>query len=368
MPEKDVIVIALGGNALIQKGQTGTKEEQLSNLRRPMKQIAGLSRERNIVITHGNGPQVGFLLEQQKTLHNGKVPRMPLDVLVAETQGQIGYMIETVLDEELTGLGTADDLFFLTMLSYVKVDENDPAFQNPTKPVGPFYTWKELLENLTGASFEMQEIEGWSTEGAGKILSEYGIEVEGNGETVRKGSEVYRRMQSNGGGNVGEALYRKVVPSPVPQKIYQYGEILKIIRQQRDFIIITCGGGGIPVIVEKTGKNKKVVKGIEAVIDKDLASSRLAIDIRADMLVIATNVEKVALNFGTPEQKDMDIITVDEAKRYLREGQFGEGSMAPKIQGSINFIESGKGKRAIITSIDKIVEAIHGKAGTQIVP
>ena len=367
MPEKDVIVIALGGNALIQKGQTGTKEEQLSNLRTPMKQIAGLSREHNIVITHGNGPQVGFLLEQQKALHNGKVPRMPLDVLVAETQGQIGYMIETVLDEKLTGLGTADDLFFLTMLSYVKVDENDPAFQNPTKPIGPSYTWNELLENLTGIAMG-KEAEDWSTKGAEKILSEYGIEMEGNGETVRKGREVYRRVQSSEGYNGGRPLYRKVVPSPVPQKIYQYGEILKIIRQQRDFIIITCGGGGIPVIVEKIGKNEKVVKGIEAVIDKDLASSRLAIDIHADMLLIATNVEKVALNFGTPDQKNMDRITVDEAKRYLEEGEFGEGSMEPKIRGSINFIESGEGKRAIITSIDKIVDAIHGKAGTQIVP
>ena len=295
------LIVALGGNALIKKGQRGTAEEQFKNLRKPIGQIAELSKEYNIVITHGNGPQVGNLLLQQ--MATDEVPQMPLGLLGALSQGQIGFMIESTLDEELMKLGLDDEKLFCSMLCYVRVDENDPAFQNPTKPIGPSYP--EPQPGFVKTS------KGW----------------------------------------------RRVVPSPKPLKIYQYREINKLI--QENFILITCGGGGIPVF-----KKGKSLQGVEAVIDKDLASAKLGEQIHANILIIATDVEKVAINFGTADEKQLDTLTISEAKKYLKEGQFPAGSMGPKVQAAINFIESG-GDRAIITSIDKIIESINGKSGTQ---
>ncbi|MFX1572320.1 MAG: carbamate kinase [Promethearchaeota archaeon] len=297
------LIIALGGNALIKFGEEGTTEEQFKNLRVPISQIAELAKNYNIIITHGNGPQVGNLLLQQEATM--AVTKRPLQILVAETQGQIGFMIESTLDEELMRLGLDEDKLFLTVLTYVKVDPEDSAFYNPTKPIGPAYD----------------------------------VPKPGYVKTTKG--------------------YRRVVPSPKPIKIYQWREI-KRLMELGSWIVIACGGGGIPVI-----KEKKRLYGVEAVIDKDLASSKLAEQIGADILLIATDVEKVAINYKTPDQKDFDKISISDAKKYLKEGQFPAGSMGPKIQAIINFMESG-GEKAIITSIEKIKEALEGKAGTHI--
>lgn len=294
------LIVALGGNALIQKGQRGTAEEQLANIRMPVRQIAELSRDYQIVITHGNGPQSGNLLLQQEACD--EVPKMPLSIIGAQTQGQIGFMIESTLDEELMRIGLNKAKLFLTVLTYTQVKKDDPAFQNPTKPIGPAY--EHPKPGFVHTS------KGW----------------------------------------------RRVVPSPKPHKIFQYREIKRLIED--NFIVIACGGGGIPVIKE----NKKI-KGVEAVIDKDLATARLGAQIGANILIIATDEEKVALNFGKPDEIRLDRLSVSDAKKYLEEGQFPAGSMGPKIQACINFLEEG-GEQAIITSIDNIKASLLGKAGT----
>ncbi|MHA1104779.1 MAG: carbamate kinase [Promethearchaeota archaeon] len=296
------LIIALGGNALIKPGERGTTEEMINNLRAPIKQIAELSKDYNIVITHGNGPQVGNLLLQQEATE--AVSKRPLQILVAETQGQIGYLIESTLDEELMKLNLDQEKLFLTVLTYVKVDPNDPAFKHPTKPIGPAYTRKK----------------------AGYVKTSKG--------------------------------WRRVVASPKPRKIYQWREIKKLMALG-NFIIIACGGGGVPVI-----KINKRLQGVEAVIDKDLASAKLGEQIGAQILLIASDVEKVALNFGRIDYKYLDLLSTDEARKYMKEGHFPPGSMGPKVQAAINFLESG-GERVIITSIEKIKEAIEGNAGTQ---
>lgn len=297
-----ILIVALGGNALIKPGQTGKAGEQFKNLRIPLKQLAKLSDEYHLVITHGNGPQVGNLLLQQEA--SKEVQPMPLGVLVAETQGQIGYMIESTFDEELMRLGSDDEKLFVTILTYVLVDPDDPAFKNPTKPIGPSYP-----EPKPGY---IKTSKGW----------------------------------------------RRVVPSPKPLKIIQWKEIKKLI--QLDFVVIACGGGGIPLV-----KRKNNFHGVEAVIDKDLASAKLAEQIDADILIIATDVDRIALNYQKPNQKFLDKLTIQDAKKYIEEGQFPPGSMGPKIQACINFLEYG-GERAIITSTEKIKEALDGKAGTEL--
>ena len=293
----------MGGNALIKFGDEGTTEEQFRNLRVPINQIAQLAKKYNIIITHGNGPQVGNLLLQQEATK--AVSKRPLQILVAETQGQIGFMIESTLDEELMKIGLDEEKLFLTILTYVKVDAEDPAFLNPTKPIGPAYS----------------------------------VPKPGYVKTAKG--------------------YRRVVPSPKPIKIYQWREIKKLM-ELGGWIVIACGGGGIPVI-----KEKKRLYGVEAVIDKDLASAKLAEQIEADILLIATDIERVCLNYGTPSQEELSKLSISEAKKYLEEGQFPAGSMGPKIQAVVNFLESG-GERAIITSIDKIIEGLEGIAGTQV--
>ncbi len=297
------IIIALGGNALIKTGQRGTIKEQFENLKVPMEQIARLSRNNKIIITHGNGPQVGHLLLQQES--SSKLPKMPLEILVAETQGQIGYMIEQTLDNELMKKGV-DHPLISTVLTYVKVDRNDPAFKRPTKPVGPVYKTRKKGYVLTS--------KGW----------------------------------------------RKVVPSPKPIKIVEWREIKTLVDS--GFIVIACGGGGIPVT-----KERKSFEGIEAVIDKDLASAKLGEQIGADLLVIATEEDGVAIDYQKPNQRFLKRLTVTDAINYFKEGQFPEGSMGPKIEAAINFINSGDNRKAVITSIDRIEPSIRGKAGTQII-
>jgi carbamate kinase len=294
------LIVALGGNALIKLGEKGTPEQMINNLQAPIRQIAKLSENYNVVITHGNGPQVGALLLQQEA--TDEITRMPLQILVAETQGQIGFLIESTLDEELMRLGTDMEKYFLTVLTYVEVDPNDRAFTRPTKPIGPSYKRKR--------SGYVKTAKGW----------------------------------------------RRVVPSPKPLRIVQAREIKKLM--QENFIIISCGGGGIPVIKEGTH-----FQGVEAVIDKDLASAKLGEQINADILLIATDVEKVALNYGRVDYKYLEKVSTADAKTYLKQGHFPPGSMGPKIQAVINFLESG-GERAIITSIEKIKDALEGNAGT----
>ncbi len=306
--KREILLIALGGNALIRKGQTGTIEEQLENLKLPIRQIARLSDYYRIIITHGNGPQVGNLLLQQETC--SQVPELPLEILVAQTQGQIGYMIESTLDTALMDLGTDAQKLIVSLISYVVVDENDPAFLNPVKPIGPVYSEKKAasLPFLT-------------------------------------------RKTPTG--------YRRVVASPKPITIVEKREIKRLIDM--GFIVICCGGGGIPVIREG-----RMFCGVDAVIDKDLASAKLAEEVGVNIFLIATDVDGASLNYGQPNQKLLRKMTVGEASGYLSEGQFPPGSMGPKIVSAIEFLKGG-GKRAVITSIDAIDKAAAGKAGTEIV-
>ena len=301
------LLVALGGNAMIKKGQVGTIEEQLENLKTPVSQIAQLCRNYRIVITHGNGPQVGNILMQQES--TDAVPRMPLEICVAQTQGQIGYMIESTLDNELMKLNEDMRYLFVTVITYVMVDPNDDAFKKPTKPIGPSYTAEEMR------------------------------------------TRPYRFIKTSKG-------YRRVVASPRPLTIVEKREIAKLLES--GFIVIACGGGGIPVT-----KRGRLFEGIEAVIDKDLASAKLAEEVGVNVMVIATDVEKVALNYGKPNQTDLDRLTIKDAERYLDEGQFEEGSMKPKIEAAVQFLKSG-GEMVIVTSTDRIVEALERRAGTEI--
>jgi carbamate kinase len=304
--KKETLLVALGGNALIRKGQEGTVEQQFENLKRPIRQIARLSRNYRIIITHGNGPQVGNLLLQQEFCD--AVPKLPLEILVAQTQGQIGYMIESIMDSELMNLGIHAK-YLVSLISYVVVDEKDPAFNNPSKPIGPVYTEKEAADVPY---------------------------------PIRKTAKGYRR----------------VVVSPEPVTIVEKREIKKLIDM--DFIVICCGGGGIPVIREG-----RAFYGVDAVIDKDLASAKLAEEVGVDIFLIATDVEGAALNYGGPGQKFLRSVTLKEAARYLKEGHFPAGSMGPKIEAAVKFIEN-RGKRALIASIKDIEAAVAGKVGTEI--
>ena len=306
--EKQTLLIALGGNALVRKGQVGTIEEQFENLKVPIRQIARLSRQYKIIITHGNGPQVGNLLLQQESCT--EVPRLPLEILVAQTQGQIGYMIESSLDTALMELGVWTKQLLITLISYVVVDERDPAFQDPTKPIGPVLS----LEQGQDLPYPTREVQG-------------GL--------------------------------RRVVASPKPVTVVEKREIKNLV--DKDFIVICCGGGGIPVIREG-----RAFHGVDAVIDKDLASAKLAEEIRVDVFLIATDVEGVALNYGGPDQRFLRKMTLAEAAQYKKEGHFPPGSMEPKIEAAVQFIKN-RGKRAVITSIEAIESAVAGTAGTEIV-
>ncbi|MBW1608861.1 MAG: carbamate kinase [Deltaproteobacteria bacterium] len=305
--KKPILLIAFGGNALIKKGQTGTADQQFENLSLPMKQIAELSRKYRLVITHGNGPQVGNLLLQQESCD--EVPKMPLEVIGAMTQGQIGYMIESSLDTALMEMGVDEEQDFVSLITYVVVDENDPAFQNPTKPIGPFYTEAEAAK-----------------------LS-------------------YNLVKTDKG-------YRRVVASPKPVAIVERKEIKKLIDM--DFIVICCGGGGIPVV-----RKERRFSGVEAVIDKDLASSVLAREINADIFIVASDVEGAAVDWGKPEQRILRKVALSEIKEYVEAGHFPEGSMGPKVDAVIQFAES-TGNRSIICNLDDIQKSVEGIAGTEI--
>ena len=306
------IVIALGGNAIKRAEEEGTAEQQLRNVKITCKHILEIiKRGYRVVITHGNGPQVGNLLIQQEEASK-LVPPQPLDILGAMTQGQIGYMLQQTLinylREEKLNIPVA------TIITQVLVDKDDPDFNNPSKPVGPFYTRKE----------------------AEKLIEEKGYII----KKVKPGRKAYRR----------------VVPSPDPIEIIEKDVIKMLV--EAGFIVIASGGGGIPVI-DQNGQ----LRGVEAVIDKDLAGERLAEIVDADIFLILTDVEKVKLNFRKPNEKDLDKLTIAEAEKYLEEGHFLPGSMEPKVKACIRFLKAG-GEKAIITSLDKAIEALEGKTGT----
>ncbi|MGI6553343.1 MAG: carbamate kinase [Bacillota bacterium] len=305
------VVVALGGNAILQAKQKGTAEEQRSNIDYSAKQIVRLVEAGyRIVLTHGNGPQVGNILLQNAAASH-QVPAMPLDICGAESQGLIGYMIQQSLMNQLHQLGIKKNV--VTVLTQVVVDRGDPAFFNPSKPVGPFYSKEEAEKNMR------EKGESW-------------IEDSGRG-------------------------WRKVVPSPKPQEIVELETIQTLVNN--GIIVIAAGGGGIPVAREG-GR----LTGVEAVIDKDLASSLLARKLRADLLVIATDVPYVAINFGTAQQRDLKSLTISEARIYLEKGEFGRGSMAPKVEAAISFVDNGG--EALITSLSELEKAVNGLAGTRI--
>ncbi len=304
-------VVALGGNALIKEGQEGTIYEQFANTREICKSIVKIIKEGwDVVITHGNGPQVGAIL-LQNDLAKDVTPPMPLGICVAESEGLIGYMIQQCLSNALHNAGV--DRQVVTLITQVIVDENDLSFKNPTKPIGPFYS-KEEVDEVKKEGYKIKEYpDGW----------------------------------------------RIVVPSPDPKSIVEGDIINKMLDD--DIIIIASGGGGMPVI-EKEGWG---LDGLEAVIDKDLASERLAEAIKAQLLLILTNIEKVYLYYGSPKQKALEDVSLKDIKEYYEKGHFLPGSMGPKILAAIRFLES-VGKKVIISDVEKGWEAFKGKTGTHI--
>ena len=311
---KKTVVVALGGNAILQPGQRGTFEEQMANVRVTCEQLSQmvLSGKYRIVVTHGNGPQVGNILLQNEVGKEVAAP-MPLYVCGAESQGLIGYMIQQNLTNLFAAKGRPD-IPVATIVTQVVVDKADPAFANPTKPVGPFY----------------------SAEEAARLKKEKGYDVK---EDAGRG-------------------WRRVVPSPDPVEIFEKVAIRQLVDART--IVIASGGGGIPVVRENGG-----LKGVDAVIDKDLAGERLAADVKASIFMILTDVAQVKLHYRTPQEKSLARMTVAEAKKYAAEGHFAKGSMEPKVRAAIRFVESG-GEQAIITSLDRATDALEGKAGTAI--
>ncbi|WP_240724309.1 carbamate kinase [Geotoga petraea] len=310
---KKLAVIAIGGNAVNRPGEVPNAENMLKNISETASYLADMiEKDYDIVITHGNGPQVGNILIQQD-IAKDKVPPFPMDVNGAMTQGYLGYMIIKSLKNILVERGIEKEI--ASVVTQIVVDEKDEGFKNPSKPVGPFYTEKE--------GKQLQEEKGWDFK-----------EDSGRG-------------------------WRRVVPSPIPLEVIEKKIIQKLVDE--DFLVVAGGGGGIPVI-KKDGK----IIGVEAVIDKDRASALIAKDLNADEFIILTAVEKVALNFGKENQKDLDELTVEEAEKYMSEGHFAKGSMLPKIEACLSFVKES-GKPALITDMQKLTEALEGKTGTKIV-
>lgn len=312
------IVIALGGNAIKLPRQRGTYGEQLASIRAASHHILEFIRQGfNVVITHGNGPQVGNLLVQQEA-GGSQVPAQPMHICNAMTQGQMGYILQQTLMNELKSYNLNFNV--VTMITQVLVDRHDPDFQHPSKPVGPFYDpdTKKKLESE----------KGWRMK---KVLLE------------------------------GDTPFRRVVPSPDPIRILEVHALKKVV--EAGMIVIASGGGGVPVILNEKGE----FEGFEGVVDKDLAGEKLAEAVAADYFMVLTDVPKVKLGFGTPEEREIDRLNVEEARKYLKAGHFLAGSMAPKVLACIRFIEYG-GEEAIITSLDRAWPAVQNQEGTHFVP
>ncbi|MBN1263035.1 MAG: carbamate kinase [Candidatus Pacebacteria bacterium] len=307
-----LIVVALGGNAIKSAKQKGTNQEQFFNVSKTTEHLAKLVKEGyRLVITHGNGPQVGNLLIQHDAAKD-KVPALPMDVCGAQSQGQIGYMISQTLGNHLKKLAVNNPV--AAVVTQVEVDKNDPAFGNPTKPVGPFYDRKN------------------------------GQKLKTRGFTV---------IEDAGRG------YRRVVPSPQPKRIVEIDAIKCLVKSGA--VVIASGGGGVPVI-----KREGEYQGTEAVIDKDLAGELLAEELKACLYIILTDVEKVSLNFNTENQQDLSELTLAEAEKYQQEGHFAPGSMAPKVRAATRFV-SNTNNPVLITHPFKISDALNGKTGTRVI-
>lgn len=315
MASKKRVLIAIGGNSLISDAEHMSVMDQYQAAGETAKHIASLVEDgHDIIVTHGNGPQVGFILLRSELARN-KLHEVPLEICVADTQGAIGYQIEQSVANELKRRGIQRSM--ATIVTQVVVNPKDPAFNIPSKPVGPFLS--EAEAKLHGQQ------DGW-------VMKE-----------------------DSGRG------WRRVVPSPFPSRIVEE-KTIKLLMEAG--IIVTCvGGGGIPVVQDDKGE----LQGVPAVIDKDAASALLAQRIGIDLFIITTAVDKVCLNFGTPEQKSLDRITLKQAEQYLEEGHFADGSMKPKIQAAIDYLEAG-GKHVIITQPHLLEDAVAGKNGTHIVP
>ena len=308
------LVIALGGNALQEAGKPATAQAQLEVVEKTSEYIADIvERGYEVIVAHGNGPQVGRIVIQNE-IASASTPAMPFDVCGAMSQGMIGYHIQQGLSKVLRHRGINKNV--VTIVTQVVVDKDDPKFKAPSKPIGPFYTEEE----------------------AKAIAAEKG----------------YTMKEDAGRG------WRRVVAPPLPVEIVELDAVKTL--NDAGFVVVTVGGGGIPVVRNEAGD----LEGVAAVIDKDLASEKLARDMDADALVILTAVEKVSINFKKPDQKDLDRMSAAEAKQYIKEGHFAPGSMLPKIEAALNFVESKPGRIAIITSLDKAVDAIEGRAGTTI--
>lgn len=311
MSEPLRVVIALGGNALQAPKSAATAEAQLEVVKETCEYLAEISCQGyEIAIAHGNGPQVGRILLASETAKE-VTPAMPFDVCGAMSQGYIGYHIQQGLKYALNKRNRNTPV--VSLVTQVVVEKEDPAFANPTKPIGPFYNEAEAKAIMETKGYVMKEDAGRG--------------------------------------------WRRVVPSPMPRKIV---ELDSIIRLWDSTIVITVGGGGIPVIEKMDG----TLEGVAAVIDKDLAAERLAEDVNADILMILTEVEQVCVNFNKPNQQSLPVMTLAEAARYVEEGHFAPGSMLPKVQAAMKFVQANPHKKAIITSLNKAVEALEGKSGT----
>jgi carbamate kinase len=317
MPEQlPLAVVAIGGNSLIKDNKQPEVPHQWDAIRESVGHIARMiDLGWQTVVTHGNGPQVGFILRRNE-LAAGEVHMTPLSLIVADTQGSIGYMLQQALNNEFYQRKIARQC--ISIVTQVRVDGDDPDFANPTKPIGGF------LDEITAHKFEEA---GWHV-----------VEDAGRG-------------------------WRRVVASPLPVEIMELEAIHHAVKQ--GWIVVACGGGGIPVVRNHKGE----LRGVSAVIDKDRASGLLAHQLGADLFLISTGVEKVAINFGRPNQQDLDQITVAEARQYLAEDHFAPGSMKPKIEASIEFIEKSDkpGAHVIITNPNNLERALHGETGTKIV-
>ena len=311
---KPIAIVAMGGHAFMLRGEKGSIEEHERNAAEISQQLMHLiDRDYNLVITHGNGPQVGNLLLMTELTSN-QVSPMPLDVLVAQTEGSLGFILQEAILNQLAKSHREQQV--VTVVTQVVVNRDDPAFRKPTKPIGPFLSREE-------AERRRKEL-GW------QIIED-----------------------SNRG-------WRRVVPSPVPQEVVQHRIIYDAVRAGH--IVVACGGGGVPVIHKPDG----TYDGVEAVIDKDLTSSVLGSQIKADILIILTEVPNAFLNYGKPDQRALGAVTVTEMESYFLEGHFPEGNMGPKVRAILSFLQKG-GKRGLITNPQKLGEALEGRAGTHFV-
>ncbi len=309
-----IAVVAVGGNSLIKDKQHQTIPDQYAAAVESSRHVVSMIEQGwDVLLTHGNGPQVGYILRRSE-LSAGELHPVPLDYCGADTQGAIGYMFQQALQNEFKRRGIVKSA--ATVVTQTLVDSSDPAFQNPTKPIGSF------MEEPMARTHARDE--GWSV-----------VEDAGRG-------------------------WRRVVPSPAPVKIVEFDAIMSLIRA--GFTVVASGGGGIPV-VEQDGQ----LVGVEAVIDKDYAASTLARDLKADLFLITTAVDKVALNFGKPDQQLLDTLTLAQAREYLAQGHFQKGSMGPKVQAIIWYLEAG-GTEALITTPENIEHALAGETGTRFVP